>query len=108
MVGEDEEAPINCVRIVRAHTTQTILTANLSLFSSGTGVTVNAVNPGPVHTNLFRYFSYSYPALDFIIKYFGIFGLYFVKNAYQGAQTSIYCAVEEKLTETSGVYFRYV
>lgn len=82
-----------------------LFTMELHRRLKGSGVTANVVNPGPVYTNLYRYFCHTYPLLDFIIKYFGFMGLYFVKNSKQGAQTTIYCAVDEKLVDTSGQYF---
>ncbi|XP_041453521.1 retinol dehydrogenase 12-like [Lytechinus variegatus] len=74
---------------------------------SGTGVTAYSVNPGTVYTNiwessrvslkpgLFRYIlSLAMPLLRL-----------FLLNEKDGAQTTIYCAVDESIAHLSGGYF---
>ncbi|XP_072037682.1 retinol dehydrogenase 13-like [Amphiura filiformis] len=95
--------PINAY--CRSKLANVLFTRELHKRIIGTGVTVNAVNPGAVWTNLYRYFARTYPPLDFIIRYFGFLGVYFVKTSEEGAQTTIYCAVEESLRDTSGLFF---
>lgn len=77
-----------------------ILMANeLSRRLKGTGVTVNSLHPGLVHTDIYRKF----PSIHKIPIV--LFAKYFHKNAFQGAQTSIYLAVSEEVEGVSGKYF---
>ena len=74
---------------------------------SGTGVTANSLHPGAVQTELLRSISTSYPIMGTLVMYVGPYTMaYFIKTPEEGAQTTIYCAVEESLAETSGKYFR--
>ncbi|XP_026564309.1 retinol dehydrogenase 11 [Pseudonaja textilis] len=63
----------------------------------GTGVTVNALHPGSVLSELTRH--------SFSLKVFANIFAIFLKTPWQGAQTSIYCAVTEELETVSGKYF---
>lgn len=67
---------------------------------SGTGVTSNAVNPGPVHTTFTRDIRFFERLLWMPISYL------FFKDPVLGAQTSIRLAVDPKLETTTGKYFR--
>ncbi|XP_058017865.1 retinol dehydrogenase 12-like [Ahaetulla prasina] len=62
-----------------------------------TGVTVNALHPGTVLSELVRH--------SFILKILWNAFAIFLKTPWQGAQTSIYCAVTEELENVSGKYF---
>ncbi|XP_042149944.1 retinol dehydrogenase 11, partial [Ixodes scapularis] len=63
------------------------------------GVTVNAVHPGPVKTSIAQGTSFSVSLFfTFIFNYFG-------KTPHEGAQTSIYAAVEPSLVNETGKYF---
>lgn len=63
------------------------------------GVTVNAVHPGPVKTSIVQGTSFSVSLFfTFIFNYFG-------KTPQEGAQTSIYAAVEPSLVNETGKYF---
>ncbi|XP_048772945.2 retinol dehydrogenase 12-like [Ostrea edulis] len=74
-----------------------LFTRELNKRLKGTGVAVNSVHPGMVITELFRYVSgYS------IIWPFMIF---LCKTTREGAQTSIYCAVDESIENVTGKYF---
>ena len=68
-------------------------------FLAGTNVTVNAVHPGVVNTELARHLR--------LLVLPGILFYPFLKTATQGAQTSIHCGVAEELKDVSGMYFRY-
>lgn len=67
---------------------------------SGSGVTSNAVNPGPVYTSLPK-------DVNFLAKMFWVpASFFFFKSPEQGAQTSIRLAVDPRLETTTGRYFR--
>ncbi|XP_039597760.1 retinol dehydrogenase 12 [Polypterus senegalus] len=63
----------------------------------GTRVTVNAVHPGSVRSELVRHST----LLSLVWRLFS----FFIKTPKEGAQTSIFCAVAEELDSVSGVYF---
>ncbi|XP_040194468.1 dehydrogenase/reductase SDR family member 13 [Rana temporaria] len=65
----------------------------------GTEVTCYAVHPGVVHTNLGRNFPswLQVPLFPFLWL--------FLRTSMDGAQTSIYCSVEEDIEQYSGRYF---
>lgn len=65
-----------------------------------TGVTVNAIHPGIVKTDLGRYLVHSY-----LKKLIDPFTYYFFKTAKSGAQTSIRLAVDPQLEKVTGEYF---
>ncbi|XP_036374681.1 retinol dehydrogenase 12-like [Megalops cyprinoides] len=64
----------------------------------GTGVTVYALHPGIVQTELGRHLNTPLKVAYTIVKPF-------LKTPVQGAQTSIYCAVEPALENESGHYY---
>ena len=74
--------------------------------STSSNVTVNALHPGVIRTELGRYLSLSY---GWIVNVFEIlltpFVYWFFKSAYEGAQTTIYCVVSEDLKGCTGKYF---
>ena len=70
----------------------------------GTGVTANVVYPGLVRTNITSH-------LDIHKSYLSSFFLgplqwLMMKTPVQGAQTAIYCSVNNDLEKVSGKYFR--
>ena len=71
---------------------------------SGSGVTVNALHPGVVKTEIGRHFRIAqmwiFQPLLWFVSYF------FFKTTNGGAQTSVYCAVAEELTDVTGQYFK--
>lgn len=76
-------------------------TFRLSLFLlPGTGVTTYSLHPGVVQTDLWRH-------LNGPQQFFWKLATPFTKNSAQGAQTTIYCAVEPLLENESGGYYRY-
>ena len=75
-------------------------------FLTGTNVTANSLHPGLVKTELSRYLPQTVPVyLRILLKPFAYL---LSKTSVQGAQTSIYCAVEESLANVTGKYFRFV
>ena len=83
-----------------------LFTRELAKILNGTNITVNALHPGVVRTELGRYFSESYgwKAMAFQTLFFPV--IYWIfKTCEQGAQTSIYCAVSPDLNGVTGKYF---
>ncbi|XP_062973613.1 retinol dehydrogenase 12-like isoform X2 [Elgaria multicarinata webbii] len=74
-----------------------LFTRELAKRLQGTGVTVNALHPGTVATELTRH--------SFILNNLWKIMSFFVKTPVEGAQTSVYCAVAEELESVSGKYF---
>jgi NAD(P)-dependent dehydrogenase (short-subunit alcohol dehydrogenase family) len=72
-----------------------LFTKALARRLAGTGVTVNAVHPGVVATELAR----AYPAL--LVKVFHLF----LKTPAQGAECSLYVATSPELDAVTGEYF---
>ena len=70
------------------------------MFSLGTGVTTYSLHPGVVQTDLWRHLN---GPMQLVMRMVSPF----TKDSVQGAQTSIYCAVEPSLEKESGGYYRY-
>ncbi|XP_006815037.1 retinol dehydrogenase 13-like, partial [Saccoglossus kowalevskii] len=68
-----------------------------------TGVTANVLHPGVVKTEIGRHTGMHNSG--FTMAVLGPLFWLFVKTPQQGAQTTIYCAVDEKLQTVSGKYF---
>ncbi|XP_022335260.1 retinol dehydrogenase 13-like [Crassostrea virginica] len=80
-----------------------LFTRELSRRLEGTNVTANSLHPGLVKTELSRYLPQTVPVyLRILLKPFAYL---LSKTSVQGAQTSIYCAVEESLANVTGKYF---
>ena len=69
----------------------------------GTGVTVYALHPGGVKSDIWRYL----PILEnpFLKPFVMIITFLFMKDCKQGAQTTIFCSVAEELEGVSGLYY---
>lgn len=67
---------------------------------AGSGVSVFSLHPGVVQSDLWRH---QHQCIQVAVKIFKIF----TKTTVEGAQTTIYCAVEPNLEHQSGGYFRY-
>ncbi|XP_059925290.1 retinol dehydrogenase 12 isoform X1 [Gadus macrocephalus] len=78
---------------------QIICTNELARMLNGSGVTANSIHPGYVLTSVLRHYS---AKVRIIFKLIGIF---FFKNAKQGAASAIYCAVSEETEGITGKYF---
>nr|XP_056707201.1 retinol dehydrogenase 12 [Euleptes europaea] len=74
-----------------------LFTRELARRLQGIGVTVNAVHPGTVSTELTRHMSIPH----IIARKLPLF----TKTPQEGSQTSVYCAVAEELELVSGKYF---
>lgn len=77
-----------------------LFTHELARRLKGTNVTVNAVHPGVVKTDLGRHLVHSY-----VKKLIDPFVYYFFKTAKSGAQTTIRLAVDTELDGVTGEYF---
>ncbi|KAM6953699.1 retinol dehydrogenase 12, like [Aplochiton taeniatus] len=75
-----------------------LFTRSLVKKLQGTGVTAYALHPGVVKTDLWRHLSGPQQVAMKLISPF-------TKNSVQGAQTTIYCAVEPALETESGGYY---
>lgn len=77
-----------------------LFSRELATRMSGTGVTSNVANPGPVHTKFAQNIRFFEKLLWMPVSFC------FFKNPVLGAQTSIRLAVDPKLETTTGKYFR--
>jgi len=79
-------------------------TRKLARNLNNTGVLAFSIHPGMVATKIGRRMPY---VGSWIFRWIinPVVGKLFCKNSQQGAQTSIYCAVEETLHDKSGSYF---
>ncbi|XP_029904398.1 retinol dehydrogenase 13 isoform X2 [Myripristis murdjan] len=68
----------------------------------GTGVTVYSLHPGVIRTELVRHLFPSFALWKRIIV---MPVMMMIKTPKEGAQTTIYCAVEESLANDSGLYY---
>ncbi|XP_038074480.1 retinol dehydrogenase 13-like isoform X2 [Patiria miniata] len=83
-----------------------LFTRELSRRLRKIGVTVNAVHPGVVATELSRHVMKPGSLASRLISLIRYTPLVWVfKNPVQGAQTTIHCAVTPELLNTSGLYF---
>lgn len=83
-----------------------LFTRELAKRLQGTGVTAYANHPGSVRTELLRHtfkvgsiFAFMYDFIFYPITWI------FMKSPVEGAQTTIYLAVDESLNNTSGKYY---
>ncbi|XP_026099499.1 retinol dehydrogenase 11-like [Carassius auratus] len=79
-----------------------LFTRELALRLKGTGVTTYTLHPGVINTELGRHF---FPSLPLWKRLLFMPLFFFVKTPWQGAQTTIYCAVNESLQDSSGLYY---
>ncbi|XP_054876969.1 retinol dehydrogenase 12, like [Poeciliopsis prolifica] len=75
-----------------------LFTRSLAKRLEGTGVTAYSLHPGVVQTDLWRHLS----APE---RFFMKIAKPFTKDSVEGAQTTIYCAVEPSLEKESGGYY---
>ncbi|KAM9765812.1 retinol dehydrogenase 13 [Menidia menidia] len=68
----------------------------------GTGVSVYSLHPGVIRTELGRYLL---PTLALWKRILASVFMKIVKNPWEGAQTTIYCAVDENVANESGLYY---
>lgn len=63
---------------------------------------VYALHPGAVNTELIRHTTTTYKTLGCLYNHFG---KCFFKTPIEGAQTTIYCAIDEKAGTETGLYY---
>lgn len=80
-----------------------LFTRELARKLEGSGVTTYSLHPGAVHTELGRHLGTSISRITGHI--YNFLSKIFFMSPYKGAQTTIYCAVEESLAEESGFYY---
>lgn len=68
----------------------------------GTGVTVYSLHPGVIRTELGRHL---FPTLALWKRMILMPFMMLIKSPWEGAQTTIYCAVDESLANVSGLYY---
>ncbi|XP_034433152.1 retinol dehydrogenase 13 isoform X2 [Hippoglossus hippoglossus] len=68
----------------------------------GTGVTVYSLHPGVIRTELGRHI---FPTLSLLVRIIAKPLIMLLKSPREGAQTTIYCAVDESLANVSGLYY---
>ncbi|KAM9861071.1 retinol dehydrogenase 13 [Aulostomus maculatus] len=68
----------------------------------GTGVTVYSLHPGVIRTELGRHI---FPTLALWKRIIARPLMMLIKSSWEGAQTTIYCAVDESLADVSGLYY---
>ncbi|XP_020797309.1 retinol dehydrogenase 13 [Boleophthalmus pectinirostris] len=68
----------------------------------GSGVTVYSLHPGVIRTELGRHL---FPTLALWKRIIAMPLMMLIKTPWEGAQTTIYCAVEESLANESGFYY---
>ncbi|XP_012222963.1 retinol dehydrogenase 11-like [Linepithema humile] len=67
------------------------------------GINVYSLHPGLIPTDIFRHGNKTlFPGAQFC---YNLFTAMFCKNIVQGAQTTIYCAVDEKAAKETGFYY---
>ncbi|XP_076143525.1 retinol dehydrogenase 12-like [Alosa pseudoharengus] len=71
----------------------------------GTGVTVYSLHPGVIRTELTRNLTQSIPLWKLMMCSPLMLFRPLIKSPWEGAQTTIYCAVDESLQNTSGLYY---
>lgn len=99
----NSEKSYNRVRAVVQSKLAVILSSQyLARELEGTNVTVNSVHPGIVRNEFGRYLDYWYGYFQLL---FYPFALLLLKTPWQGAQTSIHCAVAEELEGVTGKHF---
>ncbi|KAJ0059650.1 hypothetical protein NL108_009174, partial [Boleophthalmus pectinirostris] len=94
--GERDYHPVRAY--AQSKLANVLFTRELAKRMEGTGVSVFSLHPGVVQSDLWRH---QHQCIQVAVKIFRIF----TKTTVEGAQTTIYCAVEPGLESQSGGYF---
>eukprot|EP00731_Ephydatia_muelleri_P007154 Em0003g1402a len=87
----------------RSKLANVMFTRELATRLVGTNVTVCSLHPGTIHTELTRYFFSGWMAILKPLAY--VAQLMLTKTPWQGAQTTIHCAVADEVEGVSGKYW---
>ncbi len=79
-----------------------LFTRQLAKELTSSGVSTYAVHPGVINTDFWRNYFLNFPPIR---VYMDITSWPFVKDIIHGAQTTIYCAVDESVASESGKYY---
>ncbi|XP_061112033.1 retinol-DH_like_SDR_c domain-containing protein [Conger conger] len=79
-----------------------LFSRELARRTRGSGVTSYSLHPGVIRTELSRHVELGHPVLKTLLW---VPALLLMKTPWQGAQTSVYCAVSPRLEDRSGCYF---
>jgi len=79
-----------------------LFSTELARRGEGSGVTVYSLHPGVINTDLGRHIKDTFGAIG---SMFFWIAKPFIRTVESGAQTSIYCAVEESIRDDSGKYY---
>ncbi|XP_069116895.1 retinol dehydrogenase 12-like [Argopecten irradians] len=80
-----------------------LFTKELDRRLQGTGVTTNTLHPGVIKTELVRHVEAGFNPFLFNVVFRPL--QIFLKTPVEGAQTTLHCALDEKLDNVSGKYF---
>lgn len=97
---EKNHTPFTCYQ--QSKLANVLFTRELANRLQGTGVTAYSLHPGVIYTEIWRHLRPTLPLWKrFVIRPL----LHLLKTPRQGAQTTIYCAVDESLEGVSGLYY---
>jgi NAD(P)-dependent dehydrogenase (short-subunit alcohol dehydrogenase family) len=72
------------------------------------GVTSVSLHPGVVQTEIWRQFKGKKNVTSFLFSAFSPLFNALSKDCKDGAQTTIHCAIDDKIPEQNGQYFEYL
>ncbi|CAF0900595.1 unnamed protein product [Brachionus calyciflorus] len=83
-----------------------LFTKELTKRLDGSGVTCVCLNPGVVRTDILRYTAKSVCFLfPIIVNLLYLLYMVFTKSPFEGALTTIYCAIDDEVPKYNGYYF---
>ena len=98
-----EKTPYSAIKAYAQSKLANILfSKELARRGEGSGVTVYSLHPGVINTDLGRHASDTFGPIGGCVM---AMAKPFIKTVASGAQTTIYCAVEESIAEHSGRYY---
>jgi len=98
-----EKTPYSAIKAYSQSKLANILfSKELARRGEGSGVSVYSLHPGVINTDLGRHMKDTFGAIGGCMM---AVAAPFIKTVASGAQTTIYCAVEEKIAEHSGKYY---